>query len=1284
MLCRALRLLAWVGGGAVVLLALVWAAAVWVLLPRVDEFKPRIEAAASRVIGVPVAIGHIEVRSSPWAPELELTSVTLRDRFGRPALSLPRVVATLSPRSLLALQPRLERLRIESPALEVRRDAAGRITAAGIAIGGPGAARTEGADWLFSQYHVVVAGGSIRWVDEQRGVPPLALSAVEIALDNGLRRHRIAIAATPPPDWGARFTLAGRFVQPLLAPRGDWRRWSGTLEATLPHVDLSQLQREVDLPIQLDRGAGSLHATLTLDAGSARAATADLALTGVALRLARDVEPLALREIAGHLDARTDAGGVTLAARHLAFVTDDGLRWPAGDLDLTLLRDRQGAVSGGSFAAARIDLALASQLAARVPLGAPLRRALAAMAPQGLLSGFKASWTGAVDAPRRYRAAGGIDGLALKAAAVPAAAASTAVGRPGLAGAQIRFDASESGGTAQIAIAHGSVDLPGVWSDPLLPLDNLQAQASWQFDGAPAPGVARPLAVQLKIPAVANADFSGGFTLAWHSGAAPARYPGLIQIDGKLARADAARVPRYLPLAIPASVRSYLDAALRRGRISGATFHVRGDLRDFPWAGPAHAKDSEFHIEGQLADGVCDCIPAATAGPGEHWPAFEQVQGRLVFDRDSMALHQLQARVGALAVTGVEVGIAGYVKGLLAISGRIDGMLADELRYVDATPVGRWIGGALAQARGGGPAGIDLALAIPLANARATQVRGQLTLDHDEFRFRPDLPPLADAQGRIAFTEQGWSVQGGRAQTLGGTSLVEGGTEPDGALRLRLQGQVSVAGLRAALGPGTSARMLDAASGQTTYRGTLVFAQGRSEVALDSDLVGIALALPAPLAKVAAVALPLHLRNAYDAQTLAPGRKPRDGLQLDLGDRVHARYQRERDGDAMQVLRGAIGIGEPAVLPATGVEVRATLPLLDAEAWQQASAHWFDDGGAGAATAGGGVAATDAGGAGAGYAPTSVQLRAQALIAGPVRASQVHVGATRVGADWHLDVDAARLRLRDIELGQLLMRGEHRAAAAAGQAGTWQLSQLRLTQPKAHLDGKGAWVAGAGGALQAGHADLDFKLELDDSGATLAYMGMPQTIKGGKGEITGRLSWPGPLWSPELPRLSGQLHLAIAEGQFLKADPGAARLLSILSLQTLPRRLLLDFRDLFDAGFAFDDIGGDVAIAAGVATAHDLRMRGAQAVVLIDGSADLVGHTQDLHVAVIPEINAGTASLAYAAVNPVLGLGTFLAQLLLRKPLMRAATREFHITGTWADPKTERVETAAAASAPAR
>ena len=85
-------------------------------------------------------------------------------------------------------------------------------------------------------------------------------------------------------------------------------------------------------------------------------------------------------------------------------------------------------------------------------------------------------------------------------------------------------------------------------------------------------------------------------------------------------------------------------------------------------------------------------------------------------------------------------------------------------------------------------------------------------------------------------------------------------------------------------------------------------------------------------------------------------------------------------------------------------------------------------------------------------------------------------------------------------------------------------------------------------------------------------------------------------------------------------------------------------------------------------------MRGVQAVVLMEGSADLQRETQDLRVVVVPEINAGTASLAYAAINPAVGLGTFLAQMFLRRPLMAAGTREFTVQGSWVDPKVERVE----------
>ena len=163
--------------------------------------------------------------------------------------------------------------------------------------------------------------------------------------------------------------------------------------------------------------------------------------------------------------------------------------------------------------------------------------------------------------------------------------------------------------------------------------------------------------------------------------------------------------------------------------------------------------------------------------------------------------------------------------------------------------------------------------------------------------------------------------------------------------------------------------------------------------------------------------------------------------------------------------------------------------------------------------------------------------------------------------------------------------------------------------------------------------------------------------------------------------MRGRFAIALGEGRFLNAEPGMARLFGILSLQALPRRLLLDFRDVFQQGLQFDRIAGDVTLDAGIARTQNLKVLGVQASVLIDGSADLRRETQDLRIVAVPELNTGTASLAWAALmNPAVGLGAFVAQLLLAEPMKAAATREFHVTGPWSDPKIERTERVAGAS----
>ena len=250
---RLLKAMAWLARWSLglllamlVLLTASWGALHGWIVPRIGDYRVQLEAQAGRALGVPVRIGALTAHSGGLIPGIELHDVALLDAEGRAALRLQRVVLAVSPRSLWRLG--FEQLYIERPELDIRRMADGRIFIAGLPFSGTVAGDTRAADWLFSQVEVVVRGGTVRWHDEFRDAPPLALSQVDVLLRNGQWRHSLRVDATPPPEWGERFLLAGKFRQPLLSLRsGHWQQWSGQAFARFARVDVAQLRRYTDL-----------------------------------------------------------------------------------------------------------------------------------------------------------------------------------------------------------------------------------------------------------------------------------------------------------------------------------------------------------------------------------------------------------------------------------------------------------------------------------------------------------------------------------------------------------------------------------------------------------------------------------------------------------------------------------------------------------------------------------------------------------------------------------------------------------------------------------------------------------------------------------------------------------------------------------------------------------------------------------------------------------------------------------------------------------------------------
>ncbi len=1335
-------------------LAAAWGALHGWIVPRIGDYRVQLQEQAGHALGIPVRIGTLSARSDGLIPAVELGDVALLDAQGREALRLPRVVVALSPRSLWRLG--FEQLYIERPELDIRRTADGRIFIAGLLFSDTSSGDTRAADWLFGQTEVVVRGGTLRWTDELRGAPPLALDAVDMLLRNGNWRHRLRIDATPPAAWGERFTLMGRFRQPLLSThRGDWQQWSGQLFADFTRIDAAQLRHHLKLDpgIDLAQGHGAVRAWVDVARGQVVGGSADIALAQVRATLGQNLQPLALPQVQGRVTGRRLDGGFEASTQGLQFVTDDGLRWPGGNLRL---QHSDGGGRAGQerseLTADRLDLAALARIAQGLPLGDAAHNALRTYAPQGQVEALQATWQGPFNAQGRYQIKARVRGLAV--ADTPEAASAGVIG---LRGATVDAEMTQAGGKATLRMADGALLLPGIFEDPVLALHQLASEVHWKIenqDGKDAKDGPH-ISVQVGETRFANADAQGQLRATWRTSdparsGSGSRFPGVLDLNGTLTRGDGTRVHRYLPLVIPADARHYVRDAVLAGNTSSVAFRVKGDLHDIPFNDP---KQGEFRIAAQVQNATYAFVPPSVQPKGERpWPALTRLSGQLVFERSSM--HVIGATglfTGArnIHIRKAQTQIADLAHPVVEVSAQARGPLPEFLDIVKSSPIDGLIHHALAQATGSGSADLQLDLRLPISDLHQSTVRGGVTLASSDVRMTPDTPALTRARGVVQFTDNGFTLQGVQAQALGGEVRLEGGMQvlaanappSASALQMRAQGVASAEGLAQARELGFLSQLARHANGSTPYTLALTMRRGVPEIVVHTSLQGLALSLPAPLSKGADSALPMRYTTELTPESLASDAALQDQLTLDAGALGHVRYVRDISGAASRVLRGAIAIGlapdEAAPMPAHGVAANVHTALVDVDAWEAVLLPV--DKNTGTAT----TASAPATAPSTDYLPTVLALRTPALTVQGRTLHNVVAGGAHEGGVWRANLDASELsgyleyhqagapqaangrllarlshltvppsadteveallneqpgtlpaldivvndlHLRGHALGRLEVEAHNRAGEGAQRE--WRLSKFNLTTPDAALSASGNWAlpnpttpATAQGAQR--RTALNFQLDIRDTGALLQRFGMADVVRRGKGQMQGQVAWRGAPLSPDYTSMNGQIHLDIESGQFLKADPGLAKLLSVLSLQSLPRRLTLDFRDVFSQGFAFDFVRGDVTLTDGVASTNNLQMKGVNAAVLMEGSANVADETQNLHVVVVPEINAMTASLVATAINPVIGLGSFLAQMFLRGPLMQAATQEFRIDGTWADPRVERIARGSKAAAAA-
>ena len=1269
-------------------------------LPELGRYRPEIEAWLSRIADRQVEFATIDAYWRGWTPVFRITDVRLAGEEARadapadPSIRLAVLGFSVDPLELLrsgALQPR--EIAAGGASLAVVRRSDGTLAVDGFGPLTPAAPREGGrlARWLPDRERISLSASRILWIDERHGSRPLRLDGVTLHLEGGDDRYRLSGSFELPEAGRVDFAMdvAG---DPLTTP------WTGEAYVAARDVDVARLGLDALRP-GTEEVSGVVSGQVWSTWNGGRLVEAEGTIHARAPGVGRGRDRRGFDEASASFKVEHDPEGWTLAVRDLAVATPGGAWPPSGaGAKWTPPRDGRDGVLVVNAEFARIE----DLLALAVPHGDapadPVLHTLIEAVPRGAIEDLRLSVpvTDRVEL-ERARARGRFTRLHLGPEGWPVS----------VHAAGGRFEASGRGMVAEVETGGFRLNAPDWLARPL---------EGGKLAGAFA-AVRSPEGLRMRFDATSHTAEVGriaaqGRMFEPRDGSPPESSVALSLDPSRIAAVRALLADRVVPE--PAS--RWLDSAVPYGDVRGARLTFDGPLPETPsGAGALDATAEQAGIDGSPGAGAGTLgvtaelvVPALGYAPG--WPEITDVSAVLGFDGRRLDVRLESGRIlessGEARITIEDLGAETPVA---RVEARIEGASANAVRFLAESPLRARFTPAIDHFAIHGDSTIDLELAIPLGDDRPITVAGRIALDDN----RIDVPGLhgglAAVNGTIAFRGAAVESDGITATWHGEPIRVAAGASPEApdATRLSIHGRLTPrllaaylhdAGLVETTRPGDSpllARIRGEAAWSAAVDVPHAGGARPAKLHVASDLAGLSLDLPPPFGKAGEAVRPLGI----DSHATPGGERI---VEVRHGGVASAALRFVPDTGRLRLERGAIRVGAgDAALPDTpGVTLHGALPLLDTGAWSAfledttahrapgADASWLGhvrevsiD--AGSVTALGARfpearirAAHDAGG-GLRLDLAGPRLAGMVRIppdpdAAPVTADLERIvlesGFTGAGNAAHrldpralpaLSFSARSFTFGDVDLG-------HVSFTTAPSEHGMQLERLDARAGSFEGEATGSWsVAG-----EEHRTEFTTRVYGDDLGRLLGSLGFDGSgVAGGTTNISLRGSWTGAPADFALERLTGVMHFLSTDGRLTQLEPGVTgRVFGLLTITSLPRRLFLDFSDLFRDGFEYDRIDGSFAIENGNAHTADLFMDSDTARFEVVGRTGLVSEDYDKRVTVSPKISSSLLLLGLPILNPAL-LPAWLAQQFFGRNIFdKAFAYQYTVTGTWNEP----------------
>jgi uncharacterized protein (TIGR02099 family) len=1259
-----LRYVSVIGLIAAVVLLGVYLTLRFYLLPNIHQYKDEIAARISNVAQQRITIGDIRATWDKLHPVVATSNITIYDAQNRPALELEHIVATLSWKSLSSLQPRLANLSIVSPQLIVRRETTGDIFVAGIPLSGKG--NPDLANWLLRQGQINIKNASVIWQDDFRKAPPLSLNQLDFRIDRPLLsrltgQHEFSLHAVPSIGSTHPVEINGQFYGNDVSKTGDWH---GNIRAKLVDADLSVWKQWLDYPFDLQSGFGTANLDMHFDENRIDRIKSDVALRDVSSRLKQQNKLLTLNRLMGQLNLQQTKNTSTFEAKNIQLTTSNGLNIRQGDVRYTHTLVNGRPISDIALRLDSIRLEALREFASYTPFPAEHLAQLENMAPGGLLNMLNVRWKGDDTRTLSYNINTQFSDLSLKANGTI----------PGFSKLSGSMQADEDRGILKLDSKQAVLDLKDILRWPV-PLDVAKGDISWRHEG-------NKLIVSTREFNLANAHISGKLNASYTHG--DNIKEGMLDVEGNFGKGNAKYALFYYPIILGKPTLHWLDTSILSGRAEDVKLIIKGKLGDFPYVNAQNQLDPKlglFRVTAKISDVELEY--------GIGWPNIQGLGLDMLFEGKRMELNVNKGYIfrNQIIKSKTTIPQLDADSPMLLISSEVTGPVEDGVRFVNESPVKLVTQGFTDTLKTTGQGKLLLDLKIPMQDLDASKYKGVYTVNNGTIFADKEigLPQLSKINGILNFTENSLTAQNIKAEILGGPAQFTLKAGADKVIHIAANGRVSDTGLKQEF----SHPLLAKLQGSTDWSGEVHVKKPLMDMAFRSNLYGLAIKLPDPVGKSAEQAQPFSLVKKQASET-------RDSIQINYGNSISGILWRQLHDNHAVLERGEIAINTQAQSPSeNGLTVRGKLEELDADAWIEALSngtsnnkgfslpiHKADfsiqkltlydrqlnnlnvigkpnndgiDMNISSKEINGNVSWLSEGNG-------KIIARLDQLT---IPTAQGHQQATAASKEIRrqdkaypaLDVVAENFQIGNKELGKLTLN-------AYENDDDWVIQKLNISNGDSTLDADGVWQ----NWTRRPSTNIKFNLTTDNVGKTLKRFGQPDMVKAGQAEMSGQLQWPGSPHEFDASALSGNFTLDAKKGQILKVQPGVGRLLGLLSLQSLPRRLTLDFRDLFSDGFAFDKISASAQINNGVLRSNDFFMTGPAAEAHIKGETNLKTETQNLNVKVVPHVS-DTLSLAALAGGPIAGAAAFVAQKILKDPLNKIASSEYVITGTWSNPQ---------------